>query len=293
MTVEIEEYAQFQGADSMVRVASYFSVWDTRSLDPYGLDPKEFDEIVPIKLYDPTEGRNWAPMLDESKLTSHFGWRSRRWHKGTDLDLETGDKVYAPFDGIIRIAGVHSGYGRTLILRHYNGLETLYGHLSRINFEANTLVKAGEEIARGGNTGRSSGSHLHFETRYEGNQFDPENIYNFSTNPMQIRGQEFVLSPKVFDYLRGGRSRATNAIIGNPESAGSIDPNIDETEDIADDEEEEVPVKVEKKIWYRVKPGDNLTEIARKYHTTVGELARLNKISSYRKLYSGLKIRVK
>ena len=293
MTVEIEEYAQFQGADSMVRVASYFSVWDTRSLDPYGLDPKEFDEIVPIKLYDLAEGRNWAPMLDESKLTSHFGWRSRRWHKGTDLDLETGDKVYAPFDGIIRIAGVHSGYGRTLILRHYNGLETLYGHLSRINFEANTLVKAGEEIARGGNTGRSSGSHLHFETRYEGNQFDPENIYNFSTNPMQIRGQEFVLSPKVFDYLRGGRSRATNAIIGNPESAGSIDPNIDETEDIADDEEEEVPVKVEKKIWYRVKPGDNLTEIARKYHTTVGELARLNKISSYRKLYSGLKIRVK
>ncbi|MFN8429947.1 MAG: M23 family metallopeptidase [Spirosomataceae bacterium] len=293
MTVEIEEYAQFQGADSMVRVASYFSVWDTRSLDPYGLDPKEFDEIVPIKLYDPAEGRNWAPVLDISKVTSHFGWRGRRWHKGTDLDLETGDKVYAPFDGIVRIAGVHSGYGRTLILRHYNGLETLYGHLSKINFEANTLVKAGEEIARGGNTGRSSGSHLHYETRYEGNQFDPENIYNFSTNPMQIRGQEFVLSPKVFDYLRGGKSRVNNAISGNPESAGSIDPNVDEAEDIADDDEEEVPVKVEKKIWYRVKPGDTLIEIARKYHTSVGEIARMNKISSYRKIYSGLKIRVK
>ncbi len=188
---------------------------------------------------------------------------------------------------------MHSGYGRTLILRHYNGLETLYGHLSKINFEANTLVKAGEEIARGGNTGRSSGSHLHYETRYEGNQFDPENIYNFSTNPMQIRGQEFVLSPKVFDYLRGGKSRVNNAISGNPESAGSIDPNVDEAEDIADDDEEEVPVKVEKKIWYRVKPGDTLIEIARKYHTSVGEIARMNKISSYRKIYSGLKIRVK
>ena len=293
MTVEIEEYAQFQGADSMVRVASYFSVWDTRSLDPYGLDAKECVAIGPIKLYDPAEGRNWAPVLDISKVTSHFGWRGRRWHKGTDLDLETGDKVYAPFDGIVRIAGVHSGYGRTLILRHYNGLETLYGHLSKINFEANTLVKAGEEIARGGNTGRSSGSHLHYETRYEGNQFDPENIYNFSTNPMQIRGQEFVLSPKVFDYLRGGKSRVNNAISGNPESAGSIDPNVDDTEDIADDDEEEVPVKVEKKIWYRVRPGDTLIEIARKYHTSVGEIARMNKISSYRKIYSGLKIRVK
>jgi murein DD-endopeptidase MepM/ murein hydrolase activator NlpD len=293
LTIEVEEFAQFEGAENMVNVASYFSVWDTRSIDPYGINPKEFNEIVPIKLYNISEGRNWSPLLDKTVLTSHFGWRYRRWHKGTDLDLETGDKVYAAFDGIVRIAGVHSGYGRTVILRHYNGLETLYGHLSKINFEANTLVKAGDEIGRGGNTGRSSGSHLHFETRFEGNQFDPENIYNFSVNPLQIKGDEFILSSKVFDYLRGGSSRPKNLIL-NTEKTEEGSEDIDEDiEDLEEEEEEEIPVKIERKEWYQVRPGDNLTEIARKFHTSVGELARLNKISTYKKLYVGLRLRVK
>ena len=289
LVVEIEEDAQFQGADNMVEIASYYSVWDTKSLNPYGLNPKEFEELVPITLYNISEGRNWAPVLDKSVITSHFGWRNRRWHKGTDLDLETGDKVYAPFDGVVRISGVHSGYGRTIILRHYNGLETLYGHLSKFNYEPGTFIKAGEEIGRGGNTGRSSGSHLHYETRFEGNQFDPENIYNFKANPMELRSSEFVLSPKVFDYLRGGLSRPASltneSSLQSSGTAESIEEEIDD--------EEEVPVKVEKKIWYRVRQGDNLTEISRKFHTSVGEICRLNKISAYKKLYVGLKIRVK
>jgi murein DD-endopeptidase MepM/ murein hydrolase activator NlpD/LysM repeat protein len=290
LVVEIEEDAQFQGADKMVEIASYYSVWDTKSLNPYGLNPKEFEETVPITLYNVSEGRNWAPVLDKSHVTSHFGWRNRRWHKGTDLDLETGDKVYAPFDGVVRISGVHSGYGRTIILRHYNGIETLYGHLSKFNYEPGTFIKAGEEIGKGGNTGRSSGSHLHYETRFEGNQFDPENIYNFRNNPMELRSSEFVLSPKVFDYLRGGSSRPTS-IISEPTSVQSSGTAEDIEEEIED--EEEVPVKVEKKVWYTVRHGDNLTEIARKFHSSVGEICRLNKISAYKKLFVGLKLRVK
>ena len=290
LVVEIEEDAQFQGADNMVEIASYYSVWDTKSLNPYGLNPKEFEEIVPITLYNVNEGRNWSPVLDKSLVTSHFGWRNRRWHKGTDLDLETGDKIYAPFDGVVRVSGVHSGYGRTIILRHYNGIETLYGHLSKFNYEPGTFIKAGEVIGRGGNSGRSSGSHLHYETRFEGNQFDPENIYNFKNNPMVIRSSEFVISPKVFDYLRGGSSRPSS-IITEPSSVQSSGVVEDIEEEI--DDEEEVPVKVEKKIWYTVRNGDNLTEISKKFHSSVGEICRLNKISAYKKLYVGLKLRVK
>jgi murein DD-endopeptidase MepM/ murein hydrolase activator NlpD len=290
LVVEIEEDAQFQGADNMVEIASYYSVWDTKSLNPYGLNPKEFEEIVPITLYNVNEGRNWSPVLDKSLVTSHFGWRNRRWHKGTDLDLETGDKIYAPFDGVVRISGVHSGYGRTIILRHYNGIETLYGHLSKFNYEPGTFIKAGEVIGRGGNSGRSSGSHLHYETRFEGNQFDPENIYNFKNNPMVIRSSEFVISPKVFDYLRGGSSRPSS-IITEPSSVQSSGVVEDIEEEI--DDEEEVPVRVEKKIWYTVRNGDNLTEISKKFHSSVGEICRLNKISAYKKLYVGLKLRVK
>lgn len=289
LIVEIEEDAQFSGSDNMVNIASYYSVWDTKSLDPYGLPAKEFDELIPIKLYDESEGRNWSKVLDKTVLTSHFGWRFKRWHKGTDLDLETGDAVYAPFDGIVRIAGVHSGYGRTLILRHYNGLETLYGHLSKIHFEPNTIVKAGEEIAKGGNTGRSSGSHLHYETRYEGNQFDPENIYNFAVNPMQIRNQEFILSSKMYDYLRGGSSRLSSSQLSSSSTNSQVE---EDTEDIEDDEEE-IPTKIEKKTWYKVTRGDNLTEIARKFHTSVAEICRLNKISSYKKITPGMKLRVR
>jgi murein DD-endopeptidase MepM/ murein hydrolase activator NlpD len=290
LVVEIEEDAQFQGADNMVEIASYYSVWDTKSLNPYGLNPKEFEEIVPITLYNVNEGRNWSPVLDKSLVTSHFGWRNRRWHKGTDLDLETGDKIYAPFDGVVRVSGVHSGYGRTVILRHYNGIETLYGHLSKFNFEPGTFIKAGEVIGRGGNSGRSSGSHLHYETRFEGNQFDPENIYNFKNNPMVIRSSEFVISPKIFDYLRGGSSRPSS-IITEPSSVQSSGVVEDLEEEI--DDEEEVPVRVEKKIWYTVRNGDNLTEISKKFHSSVGEICRLNKISAYKKLYVGLKLRVK
>jgi murein DD-endopeptidase MepM/ murein hydrolase activator NlpD len=290
LVVEIEEDAQFQGADNMVEIASYYSVWDTKSLNPYGLNPKEFEEIVPITLYNVNEGRNWSPVLDKSLVTSHFGWRNRRWHKGTDLDLETGDKIYAPFDGVVRVSGVHSGYGRTVILRHYNGIETLYGHLSKFNYEPGTFIKAGEVIGRGGNSGRSSGSHLHYETRFEGNQLDPENIYNFKNNPMVIRSSEFVISPKIFDYLRGGSSRPSS-IITEPSSVQSSGVVEDIEEEI--DDEEEVPVRVEKKIWYTVRNGDNLTEISKKFHSSVGEICRLNKISAYKKLYVGLKLRVK
>jgi murein DD-endopeptidase MepM/ murein hydrolase activator NlpD len=290
MIIEIEEEAQFEGIEGMVKVASYFTIWDTKTINPYNISTKDFEEEIAVKLYDVSEGRNWAPVLDKSSLTSHFGWRRKRWHKGTDLDLETGDPVYAAFDGIVRISGVHSGYGNTVVLRHYNGLETLYGHMSKLYFEPNTLVKAGETIGKGGNTGRSSGSHLHFETRYEGNQFDPENIYSFSKNPMEIKGQELVLSPKLYDYLRGGSSRPKNIITEN--TGAELAGGEEENEDI-EEEEEEKPVKVNKIQWYRVRPGDNLTEIARRSNTTIAEICRLNKISSYKKLSVGLRLRIK
>jgi LysM repeat protein len=107
---------------------------------------------------------------------------------------------------------------------------------------------------------------------------------------MELRSSEFVLSPKVFDYLRGGSSRPTS-IISDPTSVQSSGTAEDIEEEIED--EEEVPVKVEKKVWYTVRHGDNLTEIARKFHSSVGEICRLNKISAYKKLFVGLKLRVK
>ncbi len=288
LILEIEEEALFAGSENMVKVASYYSVWDTKSLNPYGTAAKSFNEIVNITLYNEKEGRNWAKMLDQFRLSSHFGWRNGRWHKGTDLALDTGDKVYAAFDGIVRISGTFNGYGRTVLLRHYNGLETLYGHLSKIAFEPNTLVKAGDVIGLGGSTGRSSGPHLHYETRYEGNQFDTENIYDYTNNQIRIRMQEFTVSSRLYDYLRGKPSIPPSYRNGEFATGEALDDHED-----GDDFEEEVPVQTVQKLWHSVRRGETLTSIARKFNMTARELAQLNKIPLNKKIYPGLRLRVR
>lgn len=288
LILEIEEEAQFAGSENMVKVASYYSVWDTKSLNPYGMSPKNFNEIINITLYNEKEGRNWAKMIDNFRLSSHFGWRNRRWHRGTDLALDTGDKVYAAFDGIVRISGTFNGYGRTVLLRHYNGLETLYGHLSKIAFEPNTLVKAGDVIGLGGSTGRSSGPHLHYETRYEGNQFDSENIYDYANNHIRIRSQEFTLSSRLYDYLKGKPSVPPSYRNSDVATGDAMDDHED-----VDEFEEEIPVKTVQKMWHSVRKGETLTSIARKFNMTARQLAQLNKIPLNKKIYPGLRLRVR
>src|SRR5574343_1124269 len=100
-------------------------------------------------------------------ITSEFGWRKYRPHYGTDIDLEIGDTVVSAFDGMVRIARPKvGGYGNVVIIRHSNGLETVYAHLSKILVEPGQTIKAGELLGLGGNTGRSYGAHLHFDMRY-------------------------------------------------------------------------------------------------------------------------------
>lgn len=116
------------------------------------------------------------------KVTSGYGWRPRfgRMHKGIDLNLNVGDTVVAAFDGRVRITRFErKGYGYYVVLRHDNGLETVYGHLSRFLVKPDQYVKAGEPIALGGNTGRSTGPHLHFETRFMGLAINPAVIIDF------------------------------------------------------------------------------------------------------------------
>jgi murein DD-endopeptidase MepM/ murein hydrolase activator NlpD len=268
--VEIEPYFKVQGSDDLIRGQSYFAVWDNKRKNPYNLKASEFDDVVPLKLYDVSEGREWKSPLEKGRITSNFGWRSGRWHEGVDLDLETGDPVYAPFDGIVRVVGWDGrGYGNYMILRHYNGLETIYGHLSKVNLEANTYIKAGDMIAWGGNTGRSSGSHLHFETLYEGNPFNPRNIFDFSPEKIGILAQEFILTSKAFDYLRGKSS-------------------------IVYEYEEEIDTQTQiiNVAWVKVKSGETLTEIANRNGMSIQEICKLNRLSMKSHLRVGQKLRI-
>ena len=113
-------------------------------------------------------------------LTSHFGPRGNITHPGVDLSLKTGDTVRSVWDGVVRYARPNrGGYGNLIIIRHYNGLETYYAHLSRFKVKENDTVVSGELIGLGGNTGHSTGPHLHFEVRFYNSCFSPEKIFNF------------------------------------------------------------------------------------------------------------------
>ncbi len=117
-------------------------------------------------------------------VTSLYGWRDKRMHKGIDVDLEKGDHVVAAFDGKVRIAAKRGGYGNVVVIMHPNGLETVYAHLSRLKVKEGQVVLSGQLIGLGGNTGHSTGSHLHFEVRYKSHALNPSTFISFDENKL-------------------------------------------------------------------------------------------------------------
>lgn len=133
------------------------------------------------------------PLDKNIRVTSVFGKRWRRMHQGFDLDLESGDNVNTVFEGMVRYAKYNKSYGNLVIVRHPNGLETYYAHLSAINVQAGQYVQAGDLVGLGGNTGRSFGSHLHFEIRFQGAAINPSEIIDFSTGRLRFSSMKVYL----------------------------------------------------------------------------------------------------
>ncbi|GHT49575.1 peptidase [Bacteroidia bacterium] len=198
--------------------------------------------------------------IEMSKVTSNYGPRRRRFHYGTDLKLQKGDTVRAAFDGKIRVKNYERrGYGYYLVLRHPNGLETVYGHLSGFLVEQDENVKAGQPIALGGNTGRSTGPHLHFEFRFLGQAINPGEIIDF--DELAIKDDQYV-----FVKNKSGNSYASS---GKYTSDGT-----------------------NKIKYHRIKQGDTLGAIARRYGTTVSKLCKLNKLKTTSTLHLGKSLRI-
>ena len=196
------------------------------------------------------------PLDTMTYVTSKYGPRRRRMHKGIDLKVQKGDTIRAAFSGKIRIRNYERrGYGYYLVIRHPNGLETVYGHLSKFLVERDEIVKAGQPIGLGGNTGRSTGSHLHFETRFLGQAINPAEIIDFeNSTPHQ----------DVFVFR--------NVKINGRKSNIYTSSN-------------------NQMVYHRVKSGDTLGKIARMYGTSVSELWRLNGLKSTSTLRIGQSIR--
>jgi hypothetical protein len=173
--------------------------WNSYKINSVWFDYRTMTSMVKIPLVDSTCSRFFTPPC-YGRITSGFGPRDGYWHFGTDIKVKVGDTVRCVFNGIVRvIQNDKRGYGKVIVIRHHNGIETLYGHLSKTSVQLNQTVCSGEVIGLGGNTGRSSGSHLHFETRYCGEPFNPCNIVDFERNNLLY--DTLYLAKENFDYL--------------------------------------------------------------------------------------------
>lgn len=157
--------------------------WITDAPNVYPPELSAMDSLLLVKLVDEERHCGFALPV-QGVVTSRFGWREGRPHNGIDLDLRTGTPVGSLFPGVVRYAGSYGGYGRLVVVRHWNGLETYYAHLHRIRVQVGDEVEAGQLLGLGGSTGRSTGPHLHLEVRFKGIPIDPARFLDLSTGEL-------------------------------------------------------------------------------------------------------------
>ena len=249
----------------------YDSNWDDNSTNPYGIEQKDLPDEWAIWLVDSLDQYH-CPFQGSVYHRGKFGVRRGRRHQGVDIPLKTGDPVYATFTGKVRVSKYWGAFGNLVVIRHDNGLETFYAHLSKRNVEVGDWVNAGDVIGLGGSTGRSTGPHLHFETRHNGFAFDPQWLIDFEKGT--LRHRLFVLKKKYFN------------IYSNYEQDFE-----DELKNEEDDKKEDA--EREAMRWYTIKSGDTLGRIAINNGTTVNALCKLNGIKPTTTLKIGRKIRVR
>ncbi|MBO5678315.1 MAG: peptidoglycan DD-metalloendopeptidase family protein [Bacteroidaceae bacterium] len=253
---------KLQAADSVAMVLmlevedeidNLYKSWDNSSTHCYSR--ADVPDSLEIDL------RGFSMPTTSRKVTSGFGYRPRfrRMHKGIDVKVQTGDTIYAAFDGKVRIVRYERrGYGKYVVLRHENGLETIYAHLSKYLCDVNEDVKAGQPIGLGGNTGRSFGSHLHFETRVMGEAINPAFLFDFANQ--DVTGDTYMFRKQKADtYFTGPGTK------NNVASAG--------------------------KRYYKVRKGDSLSRISSRTGTSVAQLCKINRITKKTTLRPGQLLR--
>jgi murein DD-endopeptidase MepM/ murein hydrolase activator NlpD len=251
--------------DSLSTIPSYanYQSWDTQNIWHKKRNITfQSDSALQFQLI--IDSCDFAFPTDVGRQTSPFGPRWGRLHAGLDLDLNTGDPVYSMFEGLVRISQFSDTYGNVVVVRHPNGLETLYAHMSARWVVPGQYVQAGTTLGLGGNTGRSYGSHLHFETRYLGNPFDP--AY------MIIPNQKALKSP-VFELTQQKLAAPTKPAVAAGASNNSKNTSGSK--------------------YHTIRKGDTLSSIANKNKTTVSKLCKLNGIKPSTSLKIGRKIRVR
>ncbi len=240
-----------------------FDSWNNAMSDPYRVPIDSIfvqgDTIaIPIGSYS-------YPLLTHIRVNSEFGKRGRRFHNGIDLKLNVGDTVVASMAGKVRIAKYSGAFGNLVVVRHHNGLETFYGHLSKLLVEPDQMVESGEVIGLGGNSGRSTGPHLHYEMRYLGKPINPRHLVDFDST-LTIKSDTLLLTAELFKHVSKqaySSSTSSSTAVAQTGQGG---------------------------VW-SVRSGDTLSLIAKRTGTSISYLCNVNGISRNGVLRLGQKIK--
>lgn len=271
----------------------YKNIWNSTQIKyPLNtLPPKE--ATITITLTEANDHPFVNPVI--GKVISKFGKRGRRMHTGTDIKINSGDTIRCAFDGRVRLAKRFSGYGNMVVVRHNNGLETLYAHLKTIKVNVNDTIKAGDLIGLGGRTGRATCDHLHFETRLFGEPFDSNKYIDFrnyclKSNHIYYRNKQFEINLADFDRkhvvthkpalaAHTGVKDSTAVAASTPAKSGSSKSSASKS----------TGAKTSKHV---IRKGDNLWVIAKKYNTTVKKLCQTNNITAQKTLKVGTTLKI-
>ena len=211
-------------------------------------------------------------------ITSNFGRRWGRMHKGIDVKVYIGDTIRSAFSGKVRIVKYEAnGYGNYVVIRHYNGLETIYGHMSKHLVKENQIVKAGEPIGLGGNTGRSTGSHLHFETRLCGVALNPALMFDFRNQ--DVTGDTYMFHRDTYENESVLANKARGKSVGDDEAVAE--------ETSSSKSRKQSSASSSDIRYHKVKRGETLSSIAKKRGTTIDKLCKLNHISKRMRIRPG------
>ncbi len=227
----------------------YNSIWNSYDVNPYRQPIDSIQDSIKIDC-------KGFVMPARGHITSKFGPRKYRYHYGTDIKVQTGDTILSSWDGQVRIVRYDPrGYGNYVVMRHPNGLETVYAHMSRVFVEENEHITAGEVIGLGGNTGRSTGSHLHYEIRYLGNAINSELLVDYPN---------FCMKDSVYTIVKHSTFYHQQQI-----------------------------KEMQQAKYITVKSGDNLSVLARRHGTSVSALCRMNGIKETSVIRIGQRLRVR
>ena len=255
----------------------YTEGWDSKLVNPFtAADVPYSKEINVSNFYMPHPGY----------VTSPYGYRKRfrRMHKGVDLKVYVGDTIRAAFDGRVRLTNFERrGYGYYVIVRHTNDLETVYGHLSKFLVEPDQYVKAGDPIALGGNTGRSTGPHLHFETRYMGYAINPAAIFDFANQTVHTDTYTFTK-----DTYQNARNFDPNANSLYAQQYLKDNPRPTATASASAANSSSSSQKT-----YKVRKGDTLSKIASRNNISLKQLCSLNGLTTRSTLRPGQRLRIR